>query len=339
MRISNETKIGVLTAIGIVVLILGFNFLKGNSLFDKKTNFYVEFPNVDGLAPSNPVMINGLQVGAVSALREKDRNVSGVVVELRMSKDLLIPKDSKATINPSLGGLGVTTISIALGTATEYLQNGDTIGIHHKPGVVEELKKNLAPTLERVNSVMDSLKLTLGGINQTLDPGAQQNIRATIAHLAASTASLQQLLHAQQGALAKSLNNVERFTGTLAGNEQKINNVLENVEKTTAKLSEIELEKTINALHSSVISLDSAMAKLNNTEGSAGLLLNDQQLYRNLENSTRSLNILLDDLRMHPKRYVNFSVFGRKDKSGPLTKPAPIDRDTITVKGDTVIVK
>lgn len=335
-KISNETKIGILAAAGIAVLILGFNYLKGKDLFDKRTIIYAEFPSIEGLSLSNPVTINGLQVGAVSGLKEKDKNLTGIIVEIALSKDLNIPDNSTATINPSLGGLGTTTISIHLGNSSSYLQNGSSIGISNKPGVIEEVRKRLAPTLERVNHVMDSLKLTLSNINNTIDPATQANLRQTIANLAGSTASLQTLLNTQQGALAKSLNNVEHFTGALAKNEGKINSVMENVEKTTAQLSNAKIEETIASLQGSVNSLNNAMDKLNSTDGSAGLLLNDKKLYQNLENSTRSLNILLDDLRLHPKRYVSISIFGKKAKGEPLMAPLPAPADSARLVIDSV---
>jgi len=339
MRISNETKIGVLTAVGITVLILGFNFLKGKSFFDKRTLLYAEFPSVEGLAPSNPVMINGLQVGTVSGMTEKDKSVSGVIVEIAIDKDLHIPDNSLATINPSLGGLGTTTISIELGNSKSFLVDGGSLRVTNKPGVIDELKKNVTPTIDRINQVMDSLKISLGNINQTLDAEAQLNLKKTIANLAASTAQLQQLLNTQTGALAKTLNNVEAFTSTLAENDSTLTHVLQNVETTTEKLSQLELEKTMQSLESSTIELNKVITQLNSKEGSAGLLLNDEALYRNLENSTRSLNILLDDFRTNPKRYVSFSVFGKKDKTGPLTKPLNLPKDTIRVEGDTVIIR
>lgn len=342
MKISNETKIGALTAIGITVLILGFNFLKGRSLFEKRDKIYAEFPSIEGLSVSNPVLINGLQVGAVSALREKDANLSGIIVEINLTKDINIPDNSVATINPSLGGLGTTTINITRGNSTNYLKNGDHISVLPKAGVVEEVRKKLAPTLERVNDVMDSVKLTFSSLNSTLDPAMQTHLKQTMANLAASTDHLQQLLDSRNGALSNSLKNVEKITDNLAGNSDKINNVLTNVEKTSQDIADADIAQTMTSLQNSVNSLNATIAKLNSNEGTAGLLINDEQLYRHLENSARSLNILLDDLRTHPKRYVSLSVFGRKDRSGGLKEPLPVPPKTEsapTLISDTATTK
>ncbi|HEY8388862.1 MAG TPA: MlaD family protein, partial [Parasegetibacter sp.] len=118
MKISNETKIGLLTAVGIVVLILGFNFLKGKNLFDKRTRIFAVFSKIEGLTVSNPVTINGLQVGAVAELKELDKNMSNIVVGIDLTKDINIPENSTAVINPSLGGLGTTSIVIELGSSS-----------------------------------------------------------------------------------------------------------------------------------------------------------------------------------------------------------------------------
>lgn len=329
MKISNEAKIGALTALGIIVLIFGFNFLKGKKVFEKRTHIYAIFPSIEGLEPSNPVTINGLKVGAVSALTETDKNISGIKVEITLSKDILIPVNSTATINPSLGGLGTTSLFITLGDSKEYMTDGAIMNILDKPGVMEEVRRNLTPTLERVNQVMDSLKQTLGTVNNTLDGPSQQAIQATISNLAASTHSLQILLHAQNGALAHSLKHVEHITANLAANGNRVNQVMENMETVSGQLANSQIDATMERLNSSIGELNHAISQLNTTDGSAGLLLNDKKLYNNLEQATLSLNTLLDDVRTHPKRYVSFSVFGKKDKGTPLQKPLHLQDSAI----------
>lgn len=328
MKISNETKIGLLTAVGIVVLILGFNFLKGKNLFDKRTRIFAVFSKIEGLTVSNPVTINGLQVGAVAELKELDKNMSNIVVGIDLTKDINIPENSTAVINPSLGGLGTTSIVIELGSSSNYVSDGDTILTIGKDGMLDELKKNLAPSLERLNDVMDSVKLTLGGVNRLFDDATLNNLQQTIANLTSSTASLAVLLNSQTGALAKSLDNVEIFTGGLAANKEKISSVITNMDAVTHQLANANFDSIFQKFGSAVNELNETMAKINSADGSLGLLMNDKRLYNNLENSARSLNVLLDDLRMNPKRYVHFSLFGRKNSSGPLMAPL---NDTITI--------
>jgi phospholipid/cholesterol/gamma-HCH transport system substrate-binding protein len=158
-------------------------------------------------------------------------------------------------------------------------------------------------------------------VGSMFDPRLKNNLGAIIANLAASTAQLQIMLNTQTGALAQSLKNVNEFTANLARNNEHVTKTLENVEKTTSGLAAAKIPETVESLQSTVNELKGTIAKMNSNNGSLGLLLNDKRLYQNLEGTTRSLNTLLDDLRMHPKRYVSISVFGKKDKSGPLMAP------------------
>jgi phospholipid/cholesterol/gamma-HCH transport system substrate-binding protein len=143
--------------------------------------------------------------------------------------------------------------------------------------------------------------------------------------LIVSAASLQQLLNAQTGSLAKSMNNVNAFTSNLNANNERINSTMSNLEKTTQSISQVDINGTFTQLRASVDRLNAAMEKVDSKEGSIGLLLNDKQIYNNMANTTRSLNILMDDIRVNPKRYVSISVFGKKNKGDYLTSPLPVD--------------
>jgi phospholipid/cholesterol/gamma-HCH transport system substrate-binding protein len=153
------------------------------------------------------------------------------------------------------------------------------------------------------------------------DPKAKNNFSSMLGHLEASSASLQTLLNSQTGALAQSLKNVSAFTGNLAKNNEQVDKTLANVEKATNKLANAKIDETLETVNASMTELKATVAKMNSSNGSLGLLLNDKKLYNNLEGSSRSLNTLLDDVRVHPKRYVSISVFGKKDKTGPLSAP------------------
>jgi phospholipid/cholesterol/gamma-HCH transport system substrate-binding protein len=167
-------------------------------------------------------------------------------------------------------------------------------------------------------------------VNSVVDPNAKNNIRGildnlnkTTAGLVASSASLQTLLNTQTGDLAKSLNNVSAFTGNLANNNDKLNAVMSNLDKTTTNLSNLDLEKTLTSLNGTIGELKSTIGKLNTKDGTAGMLLNDTKLYNNLSATSNKLNLLLDDLKTNPKRYISFSVFGKKYKGEALTVPLP----------------
>lgn len=319
MKISNETKIGALTAIAIALLILGFNFLKGKDLFEHSKKIYAVFKSVEGLQPSNSVKIKGLEVGSVYTISPVDKNVDGIVVAISMKKDVNIPKNSIAVIDAGL--IGSADIIIKKGDSRDLIHDGDTLTTQEKGNLLSEVQSNLSPVVSRLSSTLGSLDSLIRVIGGLFDPTVKNNFGAIIANLAGSSASLQVLLNEKTGALARSMVHLDSFTNNLANNNQRITGTLDNLEKTTGKLANAKIDETLKSAQDAMTSLNNAVNKMNSTGGSLGLLLNDKKLYQNLESTTRSLNTLLDDLRVHPKRYVNISVFGRKDKSGPLSAP------------------
>jgi phospholipid/cholesterol/gamma-HCH transport system substrate-binding protein len=319
MKISNETKIGVLTTISIVLLILGFNFLKGNKLFSKTRNLYAKFRNVEGLEASDAVMINGLVIGSVSDISEGDKDVKSIIVTINLKKDVHIPKNSIGSI--STGLITSATIVVNKGDAQDYLVDGDTLYTVEKAGLLDQVQSNINPIVTRLSGTLQSLDSLVEVVGSMFDPKTKNNFSAILSHLAASSASLQVMLNEQSGTLAKSLDNVNSFTGNLAKNNDHITKTLDNLDKTTTSLSNAKIQEAVATLNSTMTDLKNVIGKINSNNGSLGLLINDKKLYQNLESSTHSLNILLDDVRVHPKRYVNITVFGRKDKSGPLMSP------------------
>ena len=317
MKISNETKVGALTAIAITVLILGFNFLKGKGSSGKEV--YAVFPNVDKLVVSNPVFINGLQVGKVTNLQEKDKNMSGIVVTISLTKDLNIPKNSVATLNSEL--LSNTAINVFLGNGTNYLGEGDTLRTERSLALTDRLQKSIDPAINNINKTLLSLDDVLQKLNTILDPNTRNNLQGIVANMAASSRSLDQLLNTQTGMLAKSINNMHTITAGFARNGPKIDSTLSNLQVTTDKLSKAKIAEAIESLQRTMSRLEAGIAKIDSKEGSLGLLLNDRKLYDEVRLTNRSLTILLDDLRVNPKRYINISLFGQKDKKGPLKAP------------------
>jgi phospholipid/cholesterol/gamma-HCH transport system substrate-binding protein len=317
MKISNETKVGALTAIAITLLILGFNFLKGKTLFKTGNIVYAPYTDSKGLMVSNPVFVNGFQVGAVMDIENKDR---------KLKDDYNIPKNSVASINSN--PLGSPSIAIALGDAAQYLQPGDTMLTASSAGLLGDVMNKLGPVGDQITTTLHSLDSVLKNINTIFDPTTKGNLQSVIANinrttasLVVSSASIQAMLNEQSGAITQSMDNVQRFTKNLSDNNEKVTNTLTNLEKATTNFSNADVAGTVERLKSSINTLNGILGKVNSQEGSLGKLMNDKTLYNNLINTIRSANILLDDLRVHPKRYVNISVFGKKDKSEPLTAP------------------
>ena len=311
----------------VTFLILGFNFLKGKKLFSESKILYGIYGNVQGLANSNPIIINGLQVGTVYKITT-DKDMRRITVELNITKNINLPKNSIAIIKPN--PLGTTSIEIKLGDAIANLANKDTIYTEANAGIFNDVLKKLDPVLYEVKRAVGSIDSLLINVNNVIDPRAKYNIGATLdnlnrvtASMVASTASLNLLLNTQTGALAKTLNNMNAITGNLAGQNEKINNVVSNLDKTTSKLAALDLQKTLTTLDATINDLKAMTAKFNDSKGTLGLLMNDPSLYKNLASTGNKLNLLLDDIRSNPKRYVSVSVFGKKQTNPPLAYPLP----------------
>lgn len=319
MKISNETKVGALTAIAITVLILGFNFLKGKDLGGGATRLYVVFPDVEGLLVSYPVVVNGLQIGKVTALQEKDPNMTGVVVTLSITRNVNIPRNSVAAISSEL--LATPSVKITLGNGQDFVRSGDTLRATRTLSLSDRLGDKLDPTIATVNKAVTSLDDLIQKFNTVLDPNTRNNLQDIIANLAVSTKSLNRLLDPQAGKLAKTLDNVETVSATFARNSGKIDSTFTNFQDASSKLAKADLEGTLNSLKNNMDRLEKVIGKMETKDGTLGALLNDRQLYDEIRKTNRSLNILLDDFRVNPKRYVNISVFGKKEKKGPLMAP------------------
>lgn len=326
MKISNETKVGALTAIAITLLILGFNFLKGKTLFKTGNFIYAKYTDTKGIMVSNGVFINGFQVGSVYDIENADASLSAIIVAIKLKGNYNIPSNSVASIkeNP----LGNASITISLGDATSYVKSGDTILTSSSAGLLGDVMNKLGPVGDQIKATVSSLDSVLKNINTVFDPATKNNLQEVIANinkttasLVVSSASIQAMLNQQTGAITASMNNVNSFTKNLADNNEKVTRMISNVERTTENLSKADIDGTVAQLKTSIETLNSILAKASSTDGSLGKLLNDKTLYDNLSNTVRSANILMDDLRVHPKRYVNISVFGKKDKKGPLMSP------------------
>jgi phospholipid/cholesterol/gamma-HCH transport system substrate-binding protein len=323
MKISNETKVGALTAIAIVILILGFNFLKGRNLTERNDRIMSVFPDIKGLQVSNPVFIKGLQVGKIYEMHEKDNNLTGIVVSFTLTKDINIPDNSMAVINSDL--LGGSSLEIRLGNSTTYIRHGDTLQSSAKLGIMTEITRSLNPAIANINKTLSSLDLLIQQLSATLDPKTQGNLQSIIASLTSTSRQLERLIASQSVVLGKTMNNVEMVTGTFAKNSGKIDSTISNLQATSASLASANIDQTLQSVTRTMNKLEQTINTINSKNGSLGMLLNDRQLYNELRMTNRSLTTLLDDIRVNPRRYVSVSVFGKKQKTGPILQPIIYD--------------
>lgn len=294
-------------------------------------NIVGRFSNVQGLASSNPIMVNGLQVGTVYKI-SPTKDMREILVNMTITSDINIPNNSIAIIKPN--PLGTTTVDIRLGNSNIPLKNNETILTETNAGIFNDILKKVDPVLYEMKNAISSIDTFLLKLNDVVDKDAKNNIGATLANLNKTTASLvisaaslETLLNTQTGTLAKTLNNLNSVTANLANNNDKISGVLTNLDKTATNLSKLNLQGTLDTLDATISSLKAVVSKFNTNSGTLGLLFNDPSLYKNLASTSNKLNLLLDDIRVNPKRYVNISVFGKKNKTAPLMVPLP---DTVS---------
>jgi phospholipid/cholesterol/gamma-HCH transport system substrate-binding protein len=320
MKISNETKVGVLTIAALTILILGFNFLKGKDLFSKSKRIYAVFSDLGSLSKSNEVKINGYVIGSVYKLDAQDKNVNGIVATINLTKDVNIPKDSKAYISAPL--VGSSYLIIEKGKSDTILQSGDTLATRVDNSILDDVKAQLNPTLAKVRNSLDTLNKVLGNVNKVIGIENRDNLQQTLANLNRASSALNGLLDNQTGPLAKTLNNAKEITEELKKNTDNISTTIGNAKKASEKLAALDIQPAIDSLQALIGTLKATASKITSKDGTLGALITDKTLYNKLNSAILSAEILMDDLRAHPKRYVNLSIFGRKDKGGALTSPS-----------------
>tara|TARA_A100000171_G_C2139337_1_gene153401 strand:- start:3726 stop:4676 length:951 start_codon:yes stop_codon:yes gene_type:complete len=306
LRLSREVKTGILAIGAILLFIFGYSYLKGTNLLEKNRTFFVKYQNVEGLAQGAPVTINGLKVGKVQKI-DFANSKGGLVVEFTVERDFEFSKNSIVRIYSTslIGGKSVGIFPIY--DQSSMAKSGDTLPGDIQPGMLDEFSKTLAPLeqkLEGTLSVVDSLLISFTDI---IDEDTRNDLKQAISNLAVATENFGRLSGKADKLLGR---NGEKLDRTFTN----LDNTAANFSKLSDSLAQIELGVMVKNLEDATSGLKEVVAKVNNKEGSVGKLLNDDAVYENLEGATRQLEELLQDVKLNPKRYVHFSVFGKRDK-------------------------
>lgn len=312
MRISNETKVGILATVAIAVLIIGYSFLKGNDVFTNENTFYATYDRVDGLSVSKPVMVNGYQIGRVSKMRLQANG--DILTEFKIKQDYAVPANTIARI-ASTDFLGGKAIVFELGDSDRYAEDGDTLKANIQRNILEQVE----PVQKKAEAVVALLDSVLGSINNTINADFQRNFNRSIASIANTlntlehtTTQVDAIVGTQRTKLSNILSNVEAISTNFKNNGERINNVMGNLESITDQVAKANFQQTIDSANAAVADLQSIVNNINSGKGSVGMLLNDEELYNNLNNASKNLDNLMIDLKQNPGRYVHFSIFGRK---------------------------
>lgn len=316
MKITNETKVGILAAFSIAVLIIGYNFLKGNSIFSSETTLYARYSRVDGLGVSKPVLINGFQIGRVDKLVLQPNGE--IVATLKIKGKYDIPKNTIARLEGT-DLLGSKAIVMSLGTGKEYAQDGDTLNSNVEKNLMEAVQ----PVQKKAELIIGKMDSILTSVNTILNPDFQKNVNksfnsisATLASLEGTSKKVDGLVGTEGKRISAILANAESISANLKNNNEKINAILNNINTITDQVAAANFKQTIDNANKAVADLQGIVSKVNDGKGTLGLLVNDTKMYDNLNNASKNLDNLIIDLKANPKRYVHFSVFGggNKDK-------------------------
>ncbi len=299
MKMSKEIKIALVAVVGILVMYFGINFLKGVSLLVSDSYYYITFKDIQGLGASSPIYADGYKVGTVDAIEFDYGQTEPIKVKANIDKQLRIPAGSKAEIEKDLMGNLKVHLLLA-NNPRERIEPGGTI-----PGIVEDGVMNkvadMVPIIEQMVPKLDSI---LNSLNTLLaDPAiaaSLHNIQTITGNLTVSTRELNTLMVG--------------LNKQVPGMINRANGVLDNTGKLTSNLAALDVQGTLDRVNRTLANAEEFTRKLNSDKGTLGLLLNDKQLYTNLNATMRDADSLVVDLKQHPKRYVHFSLFGKKDK-------------------------
>lgn len=312
MKISNETKIGILTAFSITIFILGFNFLKGNDFFQMTDDYYAVYDHTDGLDVSNPVLYNGFKIGRVKKLTLTPEG--RIIATFNIKSELSMPKNSIAKII-SADLLGSKAVIFVAGNSTQKLVDGDTLFSAVELSLTQSVNSQVIPVKEKAERLMVTLDSIFTSINAVLNPEFTRNVNTSIASISRSLQSFEKTIYKVDTLVnyqAKRLQiisaNIESITTNLKNNNQRLSHILANIESITDSLVKANLLATVMKANRTLDEVAKITEKINKGEGSLGLLINDTQLYNNLNSSATDLDKLILDIKKRPKRYVNFSI-------------------------------
>ena len=306
MKINREIKTAALVIGGILLFIYGFSYLKGKSIFKDTKTLYTVYDEVEGLIPGAKVTINGLSIGKISNI-DFLPSTTKILVTMDVRKELNFSTESAAMLY-EVGLIGGKAISIVPKfDNNKIIQSGDTLRSEIKPSFTDLINRQIEPLQIKIESMLTSADSLFVGVSNVLDSDTQANLKNTLENLSVTMENLNNASLAAHNILAQ---NQEQLNATFVN----IKDTSENLKSITDSISSAEISQSINQFSKTVAGLNTIVSAIDAGEGTAGKLIRDEALYDNLRAATKELELLMRDLKNHPKRYVHFSLFGKKDK-------------------------
>lgn len=307
--------------ISLVLLVIGVTYLKGINLFANEKKFHAVYANVDGLGPSNPVVLNGLKIGQVKGVDFAPKGDGSIVVSFTIDKkELNIPADSRAKIFSS-DFFGSKAIDIVLGDSTAFATDGDTLISEIEIGLAEAVRKELAPLKQKTDELISGVDDIITNLNAVFNDDATQglpkvftSLQSTMENLEKTSIRLDETIAENQTTVGAIFKNVESITKNLSNNNEKLSNIISNFDAVSDSLAKVSFASTIAKADKALLSFAEITDKINKGEGSLAQLINNDTLHTSLLETNKEVQYLINDLYMNPWRYVHVSIFGKKPK-------------------------
>jgi len=314
MKIRREAKLALTALVAVFILIWGINFLKGSSLFESKSTFYGVYDSVEGLKVSSGVIYRGYQVGQVISIQFTGERFDRVLVKFSVDKGLELPSNTLAMIQ-SADLMGSKVVALVPGDSHVFAVSGDTLRSQVERGLMEQVSQQMLPLKQKAERLLGSLDSVLLIVQGLFNEETKKNlsnsfgsIDRTLRNLEGASGNLDTLIQGESARISSILQDVNSITGNLRNNNEEISNILGNVSAISDSLRQASLHQTLMSLDYILATTDSIMNKINRGEGTIGALLNDNDLYYNLNQVSENLNRLLVEFRYNPKRFINLSL-------------------------------
>src|SRR6056297_1629095 len=309
MKLRKETKIGIAVVIILAFFIWGFSFLKGKNLLSSNYHYFAIYEHIDGLEEASPVHLSGYKVGVVESIKFHEKDRRKIVVRFSVSKNVKIPHESSAVIYPETLIAG-KAIKLLFAETDNFYHSGDTI-----PGILEKnLMTSLSEELLPVKNKIENLVVSMDSVIAIFDNTRRDNLKKSLDNIHHISDDLENLVDSEKVRLKNILSNVESISGNLKNNNEQITTILENFSNISDSLNQANIKSTLLNANKTLAEFSEISAKINQGEGTIGMLINNDPLYVNLNNLAADLDSLVIDLNENPNRYVHFSLFGKKNK-------------------------